>query len=334
MTAIEWVFKNSPHKGNPRWVLLALASDYSKDGSCLSISELSALTKLAETTVRRALDVLEKDGTITIAKNGGRAKSGGLTNCYRIVGFDTPGTQRDTPPINEVVTPDDTPGINEVIPPVAPGDTPLPFDELKSGTVEYVRGDAPEDKELLKELKEIQEIDEINTKNNQSNSLKLEDTRNTPSQTEDDLTRNFEAKTPELQAFASKAMVIATGHEDNIKPPGSGQPPLSQAVKDAYRDKFAFVPTDGEEKALERLVESYGESFIIEKIEAARLTDRDHKRIFNPAHYIETTLEDDNKPEAIWQKPPERRYQDRKPSNADKPKPREIDRWFMENAGG
>lgn len=330
------------HKNSVRLVLLALAECIDTGDKCPPIAKLAEMAQVTTASVRHALAELEGDKTVSIEKQAGKSEKGGRTNCYAINGYseEKPNTSdsepsKDLPPKTFEGKENNSVEFHQGAKiPEGENLDPDPHDKSETDTVEYVRGDAPEDKELLKELKEIQEIDEINTKNNQSISLKLEDTRNVPSQTEDDLKQVFEAASPEAQDLASKALAIATGHQDNHEPPGSALPPLSQAIKGAYVTKFAYDPTDGEEKALQRMVSKYGEPFIIGKIETARMTDKHHKRIHNPASYIETSLEDDDKPEPIWQKPSERRYQDRKPSNADKPKPREIDRWFLENAGG
>lgn len=103
MTAIEWVYQNSTHTGSVYHVLVTLAIAYGVAGCvCLSVKEIADRTKVSQTTVRRALEALTQDGTISVVKNGGSKRKHGATNCYRMNDYETSlaeirGTQRDTP---------------------------------------------------------------------------------------------------------------------------------------------------------------------------------------------------------------------------------------------
>lgn len=84
MSAIEWVKQHSKHKPNVRFVLYMLAQCIDEGNTCPSQKELAELTGLSKDTVRRALGELEKDGTITRARKGGKLAKGGSRDCYQL----------------------------------------------------------------------------------------------------------------------------------------------------------------------------------------------------------------------------------------------------------
>lgn len=95
-SAVTWVYEHSKHTGNVYQVLRTLAIAYAEQGACLSVKEIAEQTRVSQTTVRNALKLLEQDGTIEVIKNGGTKRRNGVTNCYRLVGFQ-PGAQDVAP---------------------------------------------------------------------------------------------------------------------------------------------------------------------------------------------------------------------------------------------
>lgn len=126
-TAVQWVYNNSKHTGSVYHVLLTLAIAYGEKGACLSMKDIADRTKVSEATARRAIETLTGDDTIKVIRNGGEKRKNGTTNCYRLIGYDTPVT---------IVTPpaDDTP-VTQMIPhddePLSSGDTPVISENLK-----------------------------------------------------------------------------------------------------------------------------------------------------------------------------------------------------------
>jgi DNA-binding transcriptional regulator YhcF (GntR family) len=91
-SAVEWVYQHSKHKPNIRFVLVSLAQCIDAGNSCPSHKDLTTMTGLSRDTVRRALGQLDKDGTITIIKNGGGKVKGGHKDCYQLSATVPPAT--------------------------------------------------------------------------------------------------------------------------------------------------------------------------------------------------------------------------------------------------
>src|SRR5574341_2040998 len=90
-SAVSWVLEHSQHKRNTGYVLIKLAQCIDSGNNCPSHNELAEMTGLSKPTIQHALGELEKDGTIAIARHGGKVKNGGKKNCYQIVGYANPG---------------------------------------------------------------------------------------------------------------------------------------------------------------------------------------------------------------------------------------------------
>jgi biotin operon repressor len=142
-TAAQWVYKNDKtHKGSERQVLLALAACMDEGNNCPSFSDLAEMTQLSRGAVQHALRELEKDGTITSMKNGGKKKQGGTTNCYFLGGFPQPPKEesgsQETVPLKSVVS--ETVPVESVVstdPLKHEGDTPSQHAEPEISTTEY-----------------------------------------------------------------------------------------------------------------------------------------------------------------------------------------------------
>jgi hypothetical protein len=273
------------HKNSVRLVLLALAECIDSGNSCPAIADLADMAQVTQTSVRHALAELETDKTITIQKQAGRSEKGGRTNCYAVnSSSDSPSDAVPNDPAKVLEGTKDLP-LNplEGTKLLEGGNlAPDPAKVLEGATpAEYVRGDVREDKEL-KEQKEFE--------NNPTNSLKVivpDAPVNVPSQTEDDLKRNFDSKEPDLQAFASKAMTAAMS-DQNAPNPGSGDP-LPPAVKREYLDYFGKTAVvDKEQVALLALVEKHGHDGLIAFIKVAPKVDGKTEVIRNPACYMLT----------------------------------------------
>lgn len=279
--------KDRTHKNSVRLVLLALAECIDSGNSCPPIADIADMAQVTVPSARNALAELEADKTITIEKQAGKSEKGGRTNCYAIH-LPSDAKPDAAPVVNDPV--ENSQGNENHTVEFSQGTkipqcetfTPDPAENSQGhSTVEYVRGDAREDKELLKEFKEPAE--------KQTNSLKPEDTRaqDVAPMTEADLQREFESKDADVQAFASKAIAAAMSHQDALNP-GSAKP-LPPAVRSAYLRHFDRDEVDEHERqALDKLLDKYGHDRLVAFIWAAPKRDSKQDTIRNPACYMLT----------------------------------------------
>lgn len=72
----EYVWQHGPKDPHVKFVLLRLADRAGKEGTCFpSIGSIAIETCLSESTVRRAVQELEKGGWLTVIRGNGRGKS-------------------------------------------------------------------------------------------------------------------------------------------------------------------------------------------------------------------------------------------------------------------
>jgi DNA-binding transcriptional regulator YhcF (GntR family) len=141
-TAAQWVKQHSKHRKAMRQVLTELAMFIDAGNPCPSHKDIADETGLSKSTVRHSLGELEKDGTISIVKNGGAKVKGGKKDCYTIVGFTPVKPQTEPEPAPESVVMVTAP-VETVVMESAVMTTTVTTTVVNPEPVEYVRVDTP-----------------------------------------------------------------------------------------------------------------------------------------------------------------------------------------------